>query len=95
MKKNKKALQIRITELTERIKAADIAYYNNDAPIISDAEYDSMRKELQELQGTELQTVGSPASDGFGKVAHLKPMLSLSNIFSFDDLQIACAVFYV
>ncbi len=91
MKKNNKALQMRINELENMIETANIAYANGE-PIIDDAAYDALFKQLEQLKTQPnffdiLQTVGSPARDDFGKVAHLKPMLSLSNVFSYDDLN--------
>jgi DNA ligase (NAD+) len=93
MKKNLKiddALQKTITTLSEKLAMADLAYHQNDAPIMTDAEYDAIRREIVEMQkqiGIEDVKVGAPAKSGFNKVAHLKPMLSLDNIFNIDGLQ--------
>ena len=71
-------------------------YYNDDAPIISDGQYDALMQELRELEAAhpELRSAGSPtqiiggsASDRFPQVQHPIPMLSLANAFSRDDLE--------
>ena len=71
-------------------------YYNDDAPVISDGQYDALMQELRELEAAnpELRTAGSPtqiiggsASDRFPQVEHPIPMLSLANAFSRDDLE--------
>jgi len=71
------------------------AYYTQDAPSISDYEYDQLMVELQalELQFPELltpqspsQRVGSEPLDEFSQIKHEMPMLSLSNGFSDDDI---------
>jgi DNA ligase (NAD+) len=81
--------------LRERIRAADHAYYVLDRPILSDAEYDRLMQELQELERThpELVTPDSPTqrvsgapSEKFEKVAHREPMLSLGNIQGDEEL---------
>src|SRR5438477_9673224 len=76
----------RIHELAERIRSADYAYYALDAPIVSDAEYDSLMRDLRaaEAEHPDLVEVDSPtrrvpgaAASGFQKVPHLEPLLSL------------------
>ena len=82
-------------KLAEEIRAHDVRYYQNDAPIITDAEYDRLRLRLEvlEKQFPELATpdsptqkVGAAPAAGFKKVKHSKPMLSLDNAFSEDDV---------
>ncbi|MCC3304528.1 NAD-dependent DNA ligase LigA [Sneathiella sp. HT1-7] len=82
--------------LVETIKAHDVAYYAEDAPAVSDAEYDRQRQDLLALEARfpELITADSPSQSvgvtpakGFGKVRHKVPMLSLDNAFSSDDLR--------
>src|SRR5579862_3234307 len=86
----------RARELRERLLAADNAYYVLDNPIISDAEYDDLMRELRALeeQHPELRTPNSPtqtvrgvAASGFGKVRHPTPMLSLANARTPDELR--------
>lgn len=82
-------------KLVAEIRAADAAYYQKDAPEISDSAYDALRRELEtlefqypELAGAEspTQKVGAAPAQGFKKVKHAVPMLSLSNVFSEEDL---------
>jgi DNA ligase (NAD+) len=85
----------RARELRERIRAADHAYYVLDRPVLSDAEYDRLMRELQELEAAhpELATPDSPTqrvsgapSEKFEKVEHREPMLSLGNIQGDEEL---------
>ena len=71
-------------------------YFNNDSPIISDAEYDNLKKEIFNLEknnnflkklNLNKKKVGSPPSSKFKKIKHLKPMLSLSNAFDKNDMK--------
>ena len=87
--------KVRHSDLVKEIRAHDQAYYQEDAPKISDAEYDKLRKELEALEAkypdlitkdSPTQTVGAVPSKGFKKVKHAVPMLSLSNVFSEDDV---------
>ncbi|MDX2113323.1 MAG: NAD-dependent DNA ligase LigA [Alphaproteobacteria bacterium] len=82
--------------LAEQIRHHDRLYYQHDAPEISDAEYDDLRKELEalEAQFPELKTkdspsqqVGAPPLSKFAKVRHSVPMLSLSNAFTRQDVE--------
>lgn len=84
----------RHAQLCKLIRAADKAYYQNDAPHLTDADYDSLRRELEALEGkypdlvtpdSPTQTLGAAPAGGFKKVTHSIPMLSLSNVFSEDD----------
>ena len=72
--------------LAEEIRAHDRRYYQDDAPSVSDAEYDRLRHRLQELEAeypdlvtpeSPTQTVGAAPASGFAKVTHARPMLSL------------------
>ncbi|MDI9848166.1 NAD-dependent DNA ligase LigA [Rhodoblastus sp. 17X3] len=83
-------------QLGEEIAAHDRAYYQNDAPVVSDAEYDSLRRryEALEAQFPELagedslsKKVGAAPAEKFAKITHAVPMLSLGNIFSDDELE--------
>lgn len=81
--------------LESEIKKHNYNYYTLDAPTISDAEYDLLIKEYKNLE-TEypdlapkksvVHRVGGPVIKGFSKVRHSKPMLSLSNAFSNEDV---------
>ncbi|MFC4273460.1 NAD-dependent DNA ligase LigA [Sneathiella chungangensis] len=83
-------------KLVDAIKAHDVAYYTEDAPVVSDAEYDSLRQRLLAIEArfpdlispeSPSQSVGVTPSKGFGKVRHRVPMLSLDNAFSNDELR--------
>ena len=81
--------------LAEELARANLAYHNDDAPFLSDAEYDARKRRLEEIEARFPELIGddSPtgqvgaAPDGrFAKVAHRQPMLSLENGFSRDDV---------
>lgn len=84
-----------LARLAKEITAADEAYYANDAPDISDAEYDALRRRnlLIEKRFPKLKRddspsdkVGAPPSAKFEKARHAVPMLSLDNAFNDDDI---------
>ncbi|HYF40060.1 MAG TPA: hypothetical protein VD930_10245, partial [Gemmatimonadales bacterium] len=84
-----------VGRLREQIERANHAYYVLDAPEISDAEYDRLFRELQALEAEhpELQSpdsptqrVGSVTPTAFAKHTHRRPMLSLANAFSAEEL---------
>ncbi|NUJ78612.1 NAD-dependent DNA ligase LigA [Methylocystis sp. FS] len=81
--------------LHEELAAHDRRYYREDAPTISDAEYDALRRRYEELERAfpELataqsltKTVGAKPSEKFAKVKHAVPMLSLGNVFSDEEV---------
>jgi DNA ligase (NAD+) len=87
-------------QLIARIKAANTAYYTKDAPVMTDAEYDALRREADDLlaahpelgEATEtLAQVGAKPAPGFKKVIHASPMLSLDNVFSGEEFNDFCA----
>ncbi|HMA51359.1 MAG TPA: NAD-dependent DNA ligase LigA, partial [Magnetospirillaceae bacterium] len=74
----------------------DLAYHQKDAPLVSDAEYDALRQRnvaveqrFPELvrEDSPSRKVGAAPAEGFGKVRHARPMLSLDNAFSDEDVQ--------
>ena len=78
------------------LKKHNKLYFNNDNPKISDSEYDNIKKEISDLKNKysflnnlniESDFVGSPPSNKFEKIKHLKPMLSLSNAFTLEDMN--------
>lgn len=81
--------------LVKEIKAHDRAYYEKDAPKISDAAYDALRQRLEALEArfpdlvtadSPTQTVGASPSGKFGEIRHARPMLSLGNAFTDEDV---------
>ena len=90
----------RLEELLARIAAADAAYHERDAPEITDAEYDELRREAEAIltahpelreQAGALAQVGARPASGFAKVRHRTPMLSLDNVFSAGEFEEFCA----
>jgi DNA ligase (NAD+) len=86
----------RHAELAAEIEAANTAYYEADAPILTDAEWDRRFRRLVALEAawpalitpdSPTQRVGAKLGDTFDEVRHRKPMLSLSNAFSHDELR--------
>jgi DNA ligase (NAD+) len=82
--------------LRDELHRHNIAYYVHDAPSVSDAEYDALMRELQGIEAAHpelvspdspTQRVGAAPLDKFGSVTHRRPMLSLGNAFSADDLR--------
>ncbi len=82
--------------LQAEIAAHDRRYYQEDAPTVSDAEYDRLRRrydaiearfpDLRTLESLSLKVGAAPAR-GFAKVRHRVPMLSLDNAFSEEDVR--------
>lgn len=85
-----------ISRLSREIAAHDARYYQDDAPTISDAEYDKLRRRLTELEDqfpqllmadSPSQRVGAAPTEKFSKVTHAVPMLSLGNAFAREDVE--------
>jgi DNA ligase (NAD+) len=81
--------------LQDEIAAHDRRYYQDDAPTVSDAEYDALRRRYNAIEARfpDLRTqeslslkVGAAPARGFAKVRHRIPMLSLDNAFSAEDV---------
>lgn len=90
------AAEKRVKELRRLIEYHSQRYYNEDSPEISDYEYDAMRRELESLEAEfpELDSPDSPTKrvggaplDKFEKVRHGVPMGSLTDVFSFEELD--------
>ena len=91
------AAEARHAEVAEQIRRANRLYYEDDAPELEDAEYDQLFRRLVALEtafpalitpGSPTQQVGGAPSGGrFPEVHHRRPMLSLSNAFSHDELR--------
>lgn len=96
---NKSQAQAEIARLADELAAHDAAYYQQDAPIVSDAEYDGLRLRHQAIEqrfpdlviaDSPSRRVGAKPLDKFDKVTHAEPMLSLGNAFSADDVSDFC-----
>ncbi|WP_422110941.1 NAD-dependent DNA ligase LigA [Euryhalocaulis caribicus] len=84
-----------LKRLTDEIAAHDRAYYQKDAPTVSDAEYDALRQRNEAIEArfpdlvrpdSPSQKVGAAPASGFAEAKHLQQMYSLGNAFSEDDL---------
>ena len=84
-----------LAQLAAEILAHDAAYYQNDGPLISDADYDALRQRNLALEAqfphlkrpdSPSDKVGSAPSQAFGKVEHSVAMLSLGNAFNAGDV---------
>src|ERR1700730_12395566 len=85
-----------IDAVRRQIEYHEHLYYVLDAPEITDAEYDKLVNRLKALEGeypqlitpdSPTQRVGGKPKDGFVKVPHSRPMLSLDNAYSEDELR--------
>ena len=85
----------RIIELRKEINEYNHQYYVLNAPTISDKEFDDKLRELQDLEETypqffdaysPTQRVGSDLTQGFKQVKHIRPMISLSNSYSVEEV---------
>ncbi len=79
-----------IAALRAEIAGHDRAYHQQDAPVITDAEYDALRQRLKTLEAAhpelaQTDGVGAPPAAGFAKLRHGVPMLSLDNAFGPED----------
>ncbi len=86
----------RINELYKIIEKSNEAYYMNQSPFISDSEFDSLLRELKELEAeypelkrndSPTEYVGGRVDKRFKKEQHTVPMLSLDNVFSTDEFR--------
>src|SRR4051794_26354423 len=91
-----KAVERQINELRETIRHHEHLYYVMDAPELPDAEFDRLLQELKRLEAAhpELITRDSPSQrvggkplEGFPKVVHSRPMLSLDNAYNEQELR--------
>ena len=82
-------------QLIQEVDDARAAYYNRDAPVLSDAEYDKLYRELEDFEAQYPQyrsadspttQVGGAASEAFAPVEHLQQMTSLDDVFSLEEL---------
>jgi len=90
-----KAIVQRAAELRDNIDYHNYRYYSLDDPIVPDAEYDRLLRELASLENqypeliipeSPTQRVGSAPAEAFGEITHVVPMLSLANAFEEQEL---------
>ena len=86
----------RIDALREELRHHEYLYYVQDAPEWTDAQYDARMNQLRALEGehpelltsdSPTQRVGGKPKEGFSKVAHSRPMLSLDNAYNEEELR--------
>jgi len=86
----------RVDALTREIRHHDALYYQEDAPELSDAQYDVLRRELVDLEtrfpmlrkdNSPTQQVGATPASGFETASHRSPMLSLDNAMTEDEMR--------
>ncbi|AHJ64812.1 NAD-dependent DNA ligase [Granulibacter bethesdensis CGDNIH4] len=89
-----------LERLASRIAELDEAYYRDDAPLMTDAEYDALRQRNAEierlfpdaiLKNSPANRVGATPSSAFAKIRHRVPMLSLDNVFDTEEFAEFCA----
>ena len=85
-----------LTRLADELAAHDLHYHREDAPVISDADYDALKQRNSAIEArfpalvrdnSPSQRVGAAASEQFSAVEHGTPMLSLDNAFSDDEAR--------
>jgi DNA ligase (NAD+) len=91
-----KSIESRVESLREKIRHHEYRYYVLDDPEISDAEFDRLMSKLKELEAehpdlitpdSPTQRVGGKPREGFVKVRHSSPMLSLDNAYTEEELH--------
>lgn len=84
-----------LADLARALAAANTAYHAADAPVMSDAEYDALKRRNAEIEArfphlkredSPTEQVGATPAEGFSKVTHAVAMLSLSNAFDTDEV---------
>lgn len=95
MSEEERQLVDRYHQLIQEVDDARAAYYDRDAPVLSDAEYDKLYRELEDFEAQYPQyrsadsptsQVGGAASEAFAPVEHLQQMTSLDDVFSLEEL---------
>nr|WP_035748858.1 NAD-dependent DNA ligase LigA [Arthrobacter sp. 35W] len=90
-------LRAHYQELAETVRRYRTAYYSDDAPLVSDAEFDELYRSLETLEAlhpelvtndSPTQEVGGEVSAAFAAVEHLARMYSLEDVFSLDELNV-------
>ncbi len=87
---------VRMKELAALVLEHRRRYYVLDEPIVSDAEYDALERELRQMEAdhpeladpnSPTQRVGAPPLESFPRIRHRTPMLSLDNAYSAGEMQ--------
>ena len=85
----------RMSALAAQISAANRAYFQSDAPVMTDAEYDALKRELAQIEArfpelirsdSPTGQIGAEPAEGFSKLPHAERMLSLANAFDAADV---------
>ena len=85
-----------LPDLIRQIEAANTAYHTLDAPEISDAEYDALKRRLAAIEArfpdlkssdSPTEKVGAGLAEGFGKIRHEQRMMSLGNAFDPEEVS--------
>jgi len=93
---SREAAEAELARLAEALARHDALYYQGDAPEISDADYDALRRRHAEIEArfpdlvrpdSPSQRVGAGVSETFAEVRHGVPMLSLDNAFSAEEVR--------
>lgn len=94
MKKIPENIKQKIEKLVSNLNDHCYRYHVIDSPLISDEEYDRLYRELKQMEestgyilpDSPTQRIGAPPMEKYEKVKHAEPMLSLGNVFSYDEL---------
>jgi DNA ligase (NAD+) len=90
------AARARLADLARILEEADRAYHQADAPVLSDADYDALKRENAAIEArfpglkrtdSPSDNVGAAPAEGFSKVTHAMRMMSLSNAFDEEDVR--------
>ena len=85
-----------LARLFDRLSGANIAYHTEDAPVMSDAEYDALKRRNAAIEArfphlkrsdSPSEQVGAAPAEGFGKITHAVRMMSLANAFDDEDVE--------
>ena len=91
-----KTAALELERIAKEMAKADIAYYQNDDPYLTDSQYDELKQRNFEIEkrfpelirpDSPSRKVGAAIKSGFGKVTHKFPMLSLGDVFSLEEVD--------
>ncbi|MEP5152459.1 NAD-dependent DNA ligase LigA [Planktotalea sp.] len=92
---NEDTARAELEALAKQLSRANTDYHTNDAPVLTDAEYDALKRRNLEIEtrfpnlkraDSPSEQVGAPVQDGFGKITHAQRMMSLDNAFTDEDV---------